>query len=66
MAKTDEDNLFWRVEIALAECMVKVATAHAKGGGQVVVLCSRKLTADQEGRLTFHGVKLVSTRGGRT
>lgn len=61
--KKDGDSLFWVVDRALAECMAKVAVTHAEKGGEAVMLISRKLTAEQEGKLSFAGVKMVSTRG---
>lgn len=65
MKKDREDSHFWRVERACTEAMVKVATGHAESGGETVVLTGRKLTPEQEGKITFSGAKVVSTRGER-
>ena len=65
MKKEHEDSHFWRVDRALGDLLVKVATGHAEAGGQAVVLTSRKLTPEQEGKITFSGAKVVSTRGER-
>lgn len=76
MPRNDEDSLFWRIERACAALQYEVAASHARKGGSVVILTNRKLrgapgpgvteiSTKGEGRLAFHGVKVVSTRGER-
>ncbi len=65
MTKDREESHFWRVDRAVADCMVRVAAGHAEKGGESVVLTGRKLTPEQEGQLSFSGAKVVSTRGER-
>lgn len=60
--KDRQDSLFWRVEGACADLLVRVAEAHAEAGGEAVVCTGRKLTPEQEGKLSFAGVKVLSTR----